>query len=363
MLKKNISSLKNKPSLEPYLMTRFDHFKHYLSFGFLTIGLLSCTTNEDWSEIKENDLFYRIEGAQILQEDRPVFYKGVNALQTYGLGNAELMDRWGVEIVREFIGNLREQPISGEAIQGSDAVWYHPLQTIVNHNRAHGKITILCPFGWVNDAGERTLLTGLNPLEQGFYSDYKVKMKAIAAHFLNQPDVWIEVWNEPFHWNNENDYSHQLWLTSMEEMVDNLRDSGFDNIILVPGNEQGQSEAAILVKGEELMTNRPNLLFDLHAYEKWLVDQSEAAIRQRLLQLKSQGFPFLFGEIGVHNVSDVMPVVPFLNAAERTQISVLAWLWNQNSADRNALLNDEGEPNSTEDNNQWGEVFRAFLER
>ncbi len=333
----------------------------YFNFCLLILVLQSCNPKDDFPEVRENTLLYRVEGAQILKENQPVFYKGVNALQTYGLGNAALMDRWNIEIVREFIGNLREQPISGGAIQGSDAVWYHPLQSIVDQNRAHGKITILCPFGWVNESGERSLLTGLNPLEQSFYPAYKSKMQAIAKHFSDQPDVWIEVWNEPFHWNNQNNYSHDLWLSSMEDMVDNLRNSGFDNIILVPGNEQGQSEAALLAKGLELMETRPNLLFDLHAYEKWLVDQSEADIWQRIQRLQGQNFPVIFGEIGVHNVADVMPVLPFLNAANSAQISVLAWLWNQNSADRNALLNDDGEPNATEDNNQWGEVYRAFL--
>lgn len=54
----------------------------------------------------------------------------------------------------------------------------------------------------------------------------------------------------------------------------------------------------------------------------------------------------------MHNISDVMPVVPFLNAANSAQVSVLAWLWNQNSEDRNALLTDDGEPNANEYNNQ-----------
>ena len=44
-------------------------------------------------------------------------------------------------------------------------------------------------------------------------------MQAIAEHFSDQTDVWIEVWNEPFHWDNQNNYSHELWLTSMEDMV------------------------------------------------------------------------------------------------------------------------------------------------
>ena len=57
-------------------------------------------------------------------------------------------------------------------------------------------------------------------------------MKTIAEHFKNQPDVWIEVWNEPYHWNNENEYTNDLWLKDMKDMVDNLRwVEGFQNII------------------------------------------------------------------------------------------------------------------------------------
>ncbi|MGB1448785.1 MAG: cellulase family glycosylhydrolase [Flavobacteriaceae bacterium] len=341
---------------------RFRHFVYQLIFLLLLIVIQSCKTEEVTQNSSENETLFRTEGGQILKENEVVFYKGVNALQTYGLGNASLMDEWNITIVREFIGNLREQPIDGGALQGSDAVWYHPLQTIVNQNRAHGKITILCPFGWVDESGDRLLLTGLNPLEQTFYPSYKEKMQAIARHFHDQPDVWIEVWNEPFHWNNENNYSHTLWLTSMEDMVDNLKETGFNNLIVVPGNEQGQSEAALLAKAGELMATRSNLLFDLHAYEKWLVDQSFAQIRERLKRLQQENIPVLFGEIGVHNVTEVMPVAPFLAAAEERQLSVLAWLWNQNSNDRNALLTDDGQPHATEDNNFWGTIFRAFLE-
>lgn len=339
----------------------FSYFIYSLRLLILILVIQACTSNNLPQLITENTLLYRIEGAQIFSENQAVFFKGVNALQTYGLADANLMDTWNINIVREFIGNLREQPIAGGPIQGSDGVWYHPLEEIVAQNRAHGKITILCPFGWVNQAGERTLFTGRNPLDQSFYADYKAKMQEIASHFRDQPDVWIEVWNEPFHWDNQNNYSHELWLESMENMVDNLRAVAFDNIILVPGNEQGQSEAALLAKGQELMENRPNLLFDLHAYEKWLVDQSEAAIRLRIERLQQQNIPVLFGEIGVHNVAELMPVLPFLNAAEQTEVSVLAWLWNQNSRDRNALLTDDGLAHATEDNHLWGAVFQEFL--
>ncbi|MGY6523099.1 MAG: cellulase family glycosylhydrolase [Mongoliitalea sp.] len=311
-----------------------------------------------------SQLEFRIDGHQIFRNSFPVVYQGVNAMQTFGLTDPSPMNEWGIKIVREFIGNLREQPIDGFPIQGSDGVWYHPLQTIVNQNRANQKITILCPFGWVNDQGNQTLLTGLNPSSQDFFHDYQTKMKLIAEHFKNQPDVWIEVWNEPYHWNNENRYSHELWLKDMSDMVDNLRRvNGFYNIILVPGNEQGQSESAILEKGKQLLKNRYNILFDIHAYEKWLENSDSNKIQERLAELQNMGFAFIIGEVGVLNIGSIMPVDHFLEAAAASQVGVLAWLWNRNSQYPNALLTDEGEPNADQNNNYWGTKFKNFLQQ
>ncbi|SED06617.1 mannan endo-1,4-beta-mannosidase [Tenacibaculum sp. MAR_2009_124] len=305
-----------------------------------------------------------IENTNLLKNDSIVRYKGVNALHTYGLGNLDLMDIWNVEIIREFIGNLREQPIDGNPFLGSDNVWYHSLQNIVNQNRTHNKITILCPFGWVNSNGQRTLFTGLNPSEQSFYQAYKTKMKLIAEHFKNQPDVWIEVWNEPYHWDNENNYSHSLWLSDMKDMVDNLRwVENFQNIIIVPGNEQGQSENAILEKGNGLLENRYNILFDLHAYEKWLVNTNQEQITTRINRLENNDYAIIIGEIGVQNVGEVMSVEHFLSAAEETNTSTLAWLWKLERGDNNALLAENGEPNASNNNNCWGNTFKEFFER
>ncbi|MFT4737486.1 MAG: mannan endo-1,4-beta-mannosidase [Cyclobacteriaceae bacterium] len=342
-----------------------------LLFAVLLAGVLSAVTacqQDDEAELTVPPIPevltgpYQIEGVNILNNNQAVTFKGVNALQTYGLVNPTLMNDWNIQIVREFIGNLREQPIDGFAIQASDAVWYHPLQNIVDQNRANNKITILCPFGWVNDEGIRTLFTGLNPSSQDFYEAYKLKMALIAQHFKDQPDVWIEVWNEPYHWNNENDYSHNVWLQDMKDMVDNLRwVAGFQNIIVVPGNEQGQSEEAVMMLGNELLEDRYNLVFDLHAYEKWLVNTNEEELITRIERIKNAGFALIMGEVGVQNVGDVMPVQDFLNAAKSTDLSVLAWLWDRNSAYRNALLTEEGLPHATADNNFWGTAYKSFL--
>jgi len=329
-----------------------------------TVILLSCSKDENPSDISPalNGLF-RIEGSNILKNDLTVQFKGVNALQTFGLVDGNLMNQWNAQIVREFIGNLNEQPIVGEAIQSSDGVWYHSLEKIVNSNRQNNKITILCPFGWMQE-GQQILFTGLNPTEQIFYDEYKIKMQQIAEFFKEQPDVWIEVWNEPYHWNNENNYNHNKWLFDMSDMVDNLRKvNGFKNIVIVPGNEQGQSENAIISNGHKLIENRYNILFDLHAYEKWLLNTTEQQLISRIQTITDKKFAFIFGEIGVQNVGDVMPVQHFLNATEKTKTTTLAWLWNQNSKDNNALLTDNGLPNATVDNNMWGIRYREFLNK
>lgn len=298
----------------------------------------------------------------ILKNGVPTSYKGVNTLQTFGLVDPKLMNDWNIQIVREFIGNLREQPIDGNSIQASDGKWYHSLQKIVNQNRVNQVITILCPFGWVDNQGKQTLLTGLNPSSQDFYKAYQTKMQAIALQFKDQPDVWIEVWNEPYHWDNKVNYSHDLWLKDMKEMVDNLRKVvRFENIILVPGNEQGQSESAILAKGEELMKGRYNLIFDLHAYEKWLKNNTEEQLINRIETLQKSNFTLIIGEIGVTNAGHELDPKEFLSAAKKTNISITAWLWSQNTAYKNALLTDDGKPNATPKNNFWGTSYREFL--
>lgn len=322
--------------------------------------LISGCETEDIEQDKTRSGF-STQADKILYNGEAVTLNGVNSLQTFGLMQADLYTAWNVKISREFIGNLKEQPITGDAILSSQNKWLHSLEKIVAHNRSLGMVTILCPFGWVNNAGEQILFTGLNPSAQAFFDEYLIKMRAIAEHFKGQDDVWIEVWNEPYSWTNGNSYSHELWLSDIRLMVSNLRNiAGFDNIILVPGNAQGQSEEVLFEQASQLQAEFSNLLFDLHAYEKWLLDNSQLEIENRLTKIQDAKIPVIFGEIGVINSSGLMPVEHFLAAAKKLNISVLAWVFNANSDDQNALLNNDLLPN--ENNNLfWGTTFKSYL--
>lgn len=325
-------------------------------------SIVSCTNEKtETNDNSDTNLVYQVEASIIYKEGVEFNANGVNTLNTFGISNHELISDWNIKIVREFIGNLREQPIEGFAIQASNGSFLHALQNIVDSNRNNGLVTILCPFGWVDTRGKQTLFTGLNPKSQSFFGNYKTKMRAIAEHFKEQPDVWIEVWNEPYHFNNENGYSHFLWLSDMGEMIDNLRSiDGFTNIIVVPGNEQGQSEIAVLEQGNNLLINRDNIVFDIHAYEKWLINTTETQIKSRIETVNQSGFSFVFGEVGVINASVLMPVDNFLSAVTQTKTITMAWLFNRNTNDQNALLTDDGLENNT-NNNNWATTYKNFL--
>ena len=172
---------------------------------------------------------FTISGTHIQQNGVNKTWRGANAMHVFG-GKSDDMNRWNMDIVREFVGDVKNVPITGGAVN-VNGKWFHPLSTIIANNRLNGKVTIITPFGW-----DGVVFSGKNPSQQPFYNAYKAKMREWATYIKNQPDVWIEVWNEPYHWQNLNyPLDHSLWLADMKDMVDNIRSTGCTNIIVVPG--------------------------------------------------------------------------------------------------------------------------------
>ncbi len=298
-----------------------------------------------------------ITGPDITNNGRPVTFAGANALHVYG-GNSDAMPGWRVGIAREFIRNLKDQPITGAAIYSTtNKAYFHSLRSIVTENRRNGLVTVLCPFGW-----DTLEVLGLNPSQQPFYSEFKARMRAIATEFRDESDVWLEVWNEPYWWEGGRGYSDALWLSDMQDMVDNIRVTGNRNIVLVPGSQTGQSEQVILSQGPALLTSRSNILFDIHAYESWLIGASQSSIGARIAALKAAGAAIIFGETAPFNSGSQMDVRPLLSAALAARVGVVAWLWKDDASDRIALRTVGGLPNDA-GNGAWGSTFRAYLQQ
>jgi mannan endo-1,4-beta-mannosidase len=298
---------------------------------------------------------FTIVGSRIFKYNNPVQLIGANALHTFSAGSND-MNSWRIDIAREFVGNVKEQPVSGFPIQDANGAYLHSLQAVVDSNRKNNRITIICPFRWNGLAA--TDFTGKRPTLTSWYADCKTKLSQWATQFKNQPDVWIELWNEPYRFDRTDGYTDDIWLSDMNDLTAAVRSTGNKNVILVPCAEQGQDESVLNNKAAAFLAGKTNILFDVHAYEKWLL-VSNASMGNHLQQLKQNNLPVLFGEVAPMNAGVLMNPKPFLDSIYNRGLSVAAWVWKYDGNDQDALLNAQGLPNDN-NNNNWGTIYKTL---
>ncbi|MBS1669445.1 MAG: glycosyl hydrolase family 5 [Bacteroidetes bacterium] len=322
--------------------------------AIFVLSMPSCKKNQAPIPFSGNEQ-WAVSINKIYNYKNPVQLIGTNALHVFSAGGID-MNNWHLDIAREFVGNMEQQPIMGNVLFDSNGTYLYPLQTIVDSNRANNRITILCPFGW--NGKSSTVFSGLMPTQTYWWKDYKSKMAEWAAQFANQPDVWIEVWNEPYRYDRSDGYTDDIWTSDMNSMVSIIRNAGNQNIVLVPCAEQGQDETVLNNKGNSFLTGKSNILFDIHAYEKWLLVPTPA-MSSRLAQLQQNKLPILFGETAPMNAGTLMNPAPLLDSIYNRGISVCAWVWKYDSTDQDALLTTQGQPNNT-NNHNWGSIFQLL---
>jgi mannan endo-1,4-beta-mannosidase len=323
------------------------------------VTIFSCKKKQPADPITPSPPLYSLQystvGKKIYNFANPKQYIGANALHVYSAGSSD-MKTWNMDIVREFVGNMKEQPINGYPVHAANGDWLHSLQAVVDSNRKNNFITIFCPFRW--NGITNTDFTGVSPRQAYWYNDYKIKMQEWAAYFKNQPNVWLEVWNEPYRYDRADGYTDDIWYNDMNDMVSVIRGTGNTNIILVPCCEQGQDESVLNNKGAPFLTNKYNILFDVHAYEKWL-QVSNTNMGSRLQQLQQNNFPIIFGEVAPLNTNGLMNPKPFLDSIYKRGMSVAAWAWKYDGTDTDALLDINGNPNNN-NNNNWGSIYKSL---
>jgi mannan endo-1,4-beta-mannosidase len=328
-----------------------------LNLLFSLFLLYSCNKNQSPLPPGEpgNTEKYAIAGNKIYHFSNPVQLIGSNAFHVFGAGGSD-MNSWKLDIAREFVGNVKEVPLSGFPVQDASGSYLHSLQAVVDSNRAGNRITILCPFRW--NGADSTDFTGRMPAETFWWNAFKIKLQQWATYFKDQPDVWLEVWNEPYRYDRADGYTDDIWMNNMAEMTSIIRATGNKNIILIPCAEQGQDESVLNNKGSLFLTGKTNILFDVHAYEKWLLVPG-AEMGARLQQLKQKNLPVIFGETAPLNAGVLMDPKMFLDSVYSNGLSVCAWVWKYDSNDTDALLDAHGFPNNN-NNNNWGTTFKSI---
>jgi len=155
----------------------------------------------------------------------------------------------------------------------------------------------------------------------------------------------------------------------MRTLLALIRNAGVPNIVVLPVGAMGQDEGPLLTMGAELVAEYPNVVFDIHAYQRWL-KKPAAEVRARMYALRARGLAFLFGEVGPTNSGELMDPTDFLAEARSFGASVLAWIWKcrKDAADGNALLicspQDAAGTSALNDeqNNNWGTTFTTFAD-
>lgn len=326
-------------------------YQYYILKSFLLLFFFgSCQKEENGVNSNSG---YQITNSNISYNSKNIQLIGANTFHVFGAGSAD-MNSWNLDIAREFIGNIKETPLIGNPIQDSNGKYIYSLQNIIDENRKQNKISWICAFGW--DGNPSTLFTGKSPAATFWWEDYKAKLRLWAIQFKDQNDVWIEVWNEPYRYDRADGYTDAIWLQNMNELTAIIRATGNKNIVVIPCAEQGQDEIVLLNKGNEFLAGKSNILFDIHAYEKWLLD-SPTNMNNRLNALNQYNLPIIFGETAPMNAGVLMNPDPFLNLIYDKGISVCAWVWKKDESDQDALMTRDGLPNNI-NNNNWGTTFK-----
>jgi mannan endo-1,4-beta-mannosidase len=326
-------------------------YQHCILKSFLLLFFFGSCQKEE--SVANSNSGYQITNSNISYNSKNIQLIGANAFHVFGAGSAD-MNSWNLDIAREFIGNIKETPLTGNPIQDSHGAYLYSIQNIVDENRKQNKISWICAFGW--DGNPSTLFTGKSPATTFWWEDYKAKLRLWAIQFKDQNDVWIEVWNEPYRYDRADGYTDAIWLQNMNELTEIIRATGNKNIVVIPCAEQGQDESVLLNKGNAFLAGKSNILFDIHAYEKWLLDSS-TNINSRLDALNRFNIPIIFGETAPMNAGVLMNPESFLNLIYDKGISVCAWVWKKDESDQDALMTQNGLPNNI-NNNNWGTTFK-----
>jgi mannan endo-1,4-beta-mannosidase len=326
-------------------------YQYYILKSFLLLFFFGSCQKEE--SVNNTNSGYQITNSNINYNSKNIQLIGANTFHVFGAGSAD-MNSWNLDIAREFIGNIKETPLIGNPIQDSNGKYIYSLQNIVDENRKQNKISWICAFGW--DGNQATLFTGKSPTATFWWEEYKAKLRLWAIQFKDQNDVWIEVWNEPYRYDRADGYTDAIWLQNMNELTAIIRATGNKNIVVIPCAEQGQDESVLISKGKEFLNGKSNILFDIHAYEKWLLD-SPTNMNNRLNAMNQNNLPIIFGETAPMNAGVLMNPEWFLNLIYDKGISVCAWVWKKDESDQDALMTQNGLPNNI-NNNNWGTTFK-----
>jgi len=166
----------------------------------------------------------------------------------------------------------------------------------------------------------------------------------IAERFKDNPYVWFNIMNEPG--PDDSKESAESWYNIHNELIDAIRKTGAENIIVLDEHGWGQGSgyrkgkngyaSAIIRMGPKLNEKYDNLLYSLHVYDSWYDGQKD--FEKYFSDAKDLGLCVFLGEFGVvkGNISQHNAIRAMYNASIPYDIGRMYWAWD----DRGLPLTD-----------------------
>lgn len=173
----------------------------------------------------------------------------------------------------------------------------------------------------------------------------KAKWVELATQFKDNPYVWFNIMNEPGGSSSSSYY--QKWVDWHREIIEAIRATGNESIIVVDGMWWGQdaghtyddgnisdSESAILSHGLDILDSNDNIIFSFHAYSQW--QGSVARVADYIDRVHAKEMALVCGEAGAGQEgsgsygdkdSYRAGCDNVWNACKPRNVGMLAWHW------------------------------------
>jgi|GEM_PF-1202361 len=270
---------------------------------------------------------FRVEGVNILDPNgNPFVGRGVNVNGPNWVWPRETSQDAGLIVDKWKFNAVRVNAMVG----GGDGRWTTNNDTdrIVNAFTSKGAVVMFA----VHDINGNYYSDTSNPT-LGQLVDW---WKAMAVKYKNNPYVWFNIANE-LGW----DQVDPQWLSNYKTVVEAIRSTGAQNIIVIDGATWGQdagksgsgdvqvSDSAILSMGEELKASDPtgNLAFSIHLYG--YMDYDNGKLDRFVEQVRAKGLCLMLGEYGSKkDGSYLISTKNGMRISDRLGLTKFVWHWD-----------------------------------
>ena len=176
-----------------------------------------------------------------------------------------------------------------------------------------------------------------------------------ASRYKDNPYVWFNIMNEP---GPNLDTVPELWKTTHEKVIQAIRNTGANNLIILDGHQYGQENGFKSVEGSGILTYGPyfkqhysNIGFSVHMYSRWNYGKDE--FRAYVDSVHARNLNLHVGEYGSapHYCKGVAAAM--FSVAIPEKVGRIVWQWD--GSDVHDLTEGDQQGGGWEINNSNGD--------